>query len=92
MDLESIDSKLLGPGFRCGFLGLLHREIICERLQKEFDCEIITTPPSVTYRITYSDGQIFEFNNPQKILTNNNKNRIIKIEKICYYFYRYHNS
>src|SRR5690348_5041635 len=51
LSLEAIDSQLLGPGFRCGFLGLLHREIICERIQKEHNCEIITTPPSVTYRI-----------------------------------------
>src|SRR5215210_8259076 len=47
LSLESIDSQLLGPGFRCGFLGLLHQEIICERFQKEYDCEIITTPPAL---------------------------------------------
>ena len=65
--LEPIDSQLLGPGFRCGFLGLLHREIVCERMQKEYNREIITTPPSVTYRVTLSDNKIIETNNPQKI-------------------------
>jgi GTP-binding protein LepA len=67
LSLESIDSQLLGPGFRCGFLGLLHREIICERVQKEYSCEIITTPPSVTYRIICTNGEVLETNNPQKM-------------------------
>ncbi|RHZ35278.1 hypothetical protein [endosymbiont GvMRE of Glomus versiforme] len=67
LSLETIDSKLLGPGFRCGFLGLLHREVVCERIQKEYDCEIITTSPSITYRIIFSDGKSLETNNPQKI-------------------------
>ena len=66
LSLESIDSQLLGSGFRGGFLGLLHREIICTRIQKEFNCEIITTPPSITYRITYQNGEISETNNPAK--------------------------
>ncbi|CAJ0824579.1 22174_t:CDS:2 [Entrophospora sp. SA101] len=70
LSLETIDSQLLGPGFRCGFLGLLHREIICERLQKEFNCEIINTPPSITYRITFFQGEVIETNNPQKIPSN----------------------
>src|SRR5205085_1885573 len=60
LSLEPIDSRLLGPGFRCGFLGLLHREIICERLKKEFNCEIITTPPSITYRVIFSNGETIE--------------------------------
>ncbi|CAG8483117.1 23582_t:CDS:2 [Gigaspora margarita] len=70
LSLEKIDSQLLGPGFRCGFLGLLHREIICERMQKEYQCEIIITPPSITYRVTYQNGKIAEIINPQKILLN----------------------
>src|SRR5256714_13294459 len=69
LSLESIDSQLLGPGFRCGFLGLLHREIICERVQKEYDCEIITTPPSINYQVIFSNGEKLETNNPQKIPT-----------------------
>ncbi|CAG8606848.1 14623_t:CDS:2 [Ambispora leptoticha] len=79
LSLEAIDSQLLGPGFRCGFLGLLHREIICERLQKEFNCEIITTPPSITYRVIFSNGEILETNNPQKIPT---KDKIKSIEEL----------
>ena len=79
LSLESIDSQLLGPGFRCGFLGLLHREIICERLQKEFNCEIITTPPSITYRVNFANGEILETNNPQKIPT---KDKIKSIEEL----------
>ncbi|CAG8542005.1 370_t:CDS:2, partial [Racocetra persica] len=70
LSLEKIDSQLLGPGFRCGFLGLLHREIICERMQKEYQCEIIITPPSITYRVTYQNGKVAEIINPQKILPN----------------------
>src|ERR1700748_2141503 len=69
LSLETIDSQLLGPGFRCGFLGLLHREIICERLEKEYNCEIINTPPSVTYQVKNTTGEIIETNNPQKIPT-----------------------
>jgi GTP-binding protein LepA len=67
LSLETIDSQLLGPGFRCGFLGLLHREVICERLEKEFNCEIITTPPSINYEINFASGEVLETNNPQKI-------------------------
>lgn len=79
LSLESIDSQLLGPGFRCGFLGLLHREIICERLQKEYNCEIITTPPSITYRVVFSDGEILETSSPQKIPT---KDKTKSIEEL----------
>src|SRR4051812_21537682 len=67
LSLETTDSQLLGPGFRCGFLGLLHREIVCERLEKEFKCEIITTSPSVNYQIIFPNGEKMETNNPQKI-------------------------
>src|SRR3954463_11377483 len=79
LSLETIDSQLLGPGFRCGFLGLLHREIICERLQKEYNCEIVTTPPSITYRVVFADGEILESSNPQKI---SNKGKIKNIEEL----------
>ena len=57
---------LLGPGFRCGFLGLLHQEIIQERIRNEYKVEIITTPPSITYRIVLFNGNIEEISNPQK--------------------------
>lgn len=79
LSLEPIDSQLLGPGFRCGFLGLLHREIICARLQKEYDCEIITTPPSITYRIVFANGESLTINNPQKIPP---QNKIKAIEEL----------
>ncbi|CAJ0886474.1 6899_t:CDS:2 [Entrophospora sp. SA101] len=79
LSLETIDSQLLGPGFRCGFLGILHREIICERLEKEFNCEIITTPPSINYQVIFANGEIIETNNPQKIPT---KDKVKNIEEL----------
>ncbi len=57
-------SAALGLGFRCGFLGLLHLEIIQERLEREFDLDLITTAPSVVYHIRRTDGTMFELHNP----------------------------
>jgi GTP-binding protein LepA len=57
-------SAALGFGFRCGFLGLLHLEIIQERLEREFDLDLITTAPSVVYRINLTDGKTMEMHNP----------------------------
>src|SRR4051794_33169827 len=79
LSLETVDSRLLGPGFRCGFLGLLHREIVCERLEKEFSCEIIITSSSVDYRVVLSNGERVETNNPQKIP---NKDKIKGFEEL----------
>ena len=61
---EPESSSALGFGFRCGFLGLLHMEIITERLEREFDLDIITTTPSVRYRLTLTDGTVEMIDNP----------------------------
>ena len=66
-ELES--SSALGHGFRCGFLGLLHMEIIEERLEREFDLNIITTAPSVIYKIYKTDGEVLELYNPSELPT-----------------------
>jgi len=61
---EAETSAALGLGFRCGFLGLLHLEIVQERLEREFDLDLITTAPSVVYRIHRNDGTLLELHNP----------------------------
>lgn len=61
---EAETSAALGYGFRCGFLGLLHLEIIQERLEREFDLDLITTAPSVVYRIHLTNGELLELHNP----------------------------
>lgn len=64
LSFEPETSVALGFGFRCGFLGLLHMEIIQERLEREYNFDIITTAPSVVYRITKTDGEIVYIDNP----------------------------
>ena len=64
---EPENSPALGMGFRCGFLGLLHREIIQERLEREFDLNLITTAPSVSFRVVGKDDQVREINNPSQL-------------------------
>jgi len=65
-NFEPENSMALGFGFRCGFLGLLHLEIVQERLEREFKIDLITTAPSVRYRITNTRGEIVEVDNPNK--------------------------
>ena len=64
LSFDAETSVALGFGFRCGFLGLLHLEIIIERLEREFDLDLITTAPSVEYRITLTDGTVLLIDNP----------------------------
>ena len=64
---EPETSAALGFGFRCGFLGLLHMEIIQERLEREYDMDLVTTAPGVLYRVTTTDGETFAVDSPAKL-------------------------
>jgi GTP-binding protein LepA len=75
---EPENSPALGLGFRCGFLGILHREIIQERLEREFDINLITTAPSVSFRVKIEGGETVEIHNPSQLPT---ANEIKKIEE-----------
>lgn len=67
LEYEAESSAALGFGFRCGFLGLLHLEIIEERLDREFDLGLITTAPSVIYKVYKTDGEVIELYNPEDL-------------------------
>lgn len=67
LQYEPETSQALGFGFRCGFLGMLHMEIIQERLEREYDLDLITTAPTVVYEILKSDGSTIEIDNPSKL-------------------------
>ena len=75
---EPETSAALGFGFRCGFLGLLHMEIVQERLEREFDVDLVTTAPGVLYRVTTTDGEVTEIDSPAKLPE---AGRIEKIEE-----------
>lgn len=67
LSFEPETSVALGFGFRCGFLGLLHMDVIQERIEREFDLNIITTAPSVIYKVTKTDGTLLEITNPTNL-------------------------
>ena len=67
LSFEPETSVALGYGFRCGFLGLLHMEIIQERLEREFDVDLVTTAPSVVYRVVKTDGSVVMIDNPTNL-------------------------
>ncbi|MBI4477580.1 MAG: elongation factor 4 [Acidobacteria bacterium] len=75
---EPETSAALGFGFRCGFLGLLHMEIVQERLEREFDMDLVTTAPGVLYRVTTTDQEVLEIDSPAKLPETG---RIEKIEE-----------
>jgi GTP-binding protein LepA len=67
LNFEPETSEAMGFGFRCGFLGLLHMEIIQERLEREYDLDLITTAPTVVYEVLLTDGKVMTLDNPAKL-------------------------
>ncbi len=73
---EPETSAALGFGFRCGFLGLLHMEVIQERLEREYDCDLITTAPSVVYRVTMNGGEVREISSPADLPESDEREKV----------------
>ncbi|MGL6339605.1 MAG: translation elongation factor 4 [Waterburya sp.] len=86
LSYEPETSSAMGFGFRCGFLGLLHMEIVQERLEREYNLELITTAPSVIYRVTTIEGEVIEIDNPSLLPDPQKREKIeepyIKVEII----------
>ena len=86
LSFEPETSSAMGFGFRCGFLGLLHMEIVQERLEREYDLDLITTAPSVIYRVTTNEGEVIEIDNPSQLPPPQKRTKIeepyIKVEII----------
>ena len=76
---EPESSDALGFGFRCGFLGMLHMEIIQERLEREYDLDLISTAPSVEYEVLKTDGEILKCDNPSQLPTPNEIDEIREV-------------
>lgn len=87
LSFEPESSEALGHGFRCGFLGLLHMEIIQERLEREYDLDLITTAPSVIYHVYTTDGAMVQVDNPALIPETQKRERIeepyVKLDIYC---------
>ena len=83
---EPETSAALGFGFRCGFLGLLHMEIIQERLEREFDLDLIASSPSVNYKVRLTDGELIEVDNPTKFPPRENIEYVEEPFVRCYIF------